>query len=524
MKKTAFRATALVFVVAMAICAATAQARPQVTRTLVVDTSFGLQTLDPTFAQTLTKLVSHARWDTLLTYEGASLEPKPLLAASYKGSSDNKVFTFTLRPNAKFADGSPLTAADVVFSYRRALNLKGDGASLLPGISVSSPSKYKVVLTSATPNGAIPAIVTSPTLSIVNSTLVKAHGGNDSGPDTAGPWFTSPASQGAGSGPYTMVQYDVNSQIILGRNLKYWGKRPRYDKIVIRNVPTQTQGLNVQRGTEEVALDLGSQDVAALRGNSNIRINSATSPQTFLFFSNDDPAINPMSPNKRLQTAIRDAIDYKAIIALAGQGAKQPGGVIPAFFPGALSPKDMPKRNLAAAKRELAASGLNNPKITIEFPTDRAINGLQFTSVAQKVQANLQEAGIQVELAGAPVTTILSRYLGGKIAWGIVPNGTTVLDANEILRFLPGGFLGLLAGWKTDATITAAAVKAQQSTGAKRIAAWQEVLRQQNARGPWIPLVNPAQYVVYTKDVSGIVYHPAWSIDFRTVKPASAKG
>jgi peptide/nickel transport system substrate-binding protein len=523
MQKTAFRAVLLVVIVALSACAATAQARVAATRTLVVDTSFGLQTLDPTFAQTLVKLVSHARWDTLMTYEGTSLIPKPLLATSFTASKDNKVFTFTLRRNAKFADGTPLTAADVVFSYKRAISLKGDGASLLVGITPRAPSKYKVVLTSDAPNGAIPAIVTSPTLSIVNATVVKAHGGTDeAGKDTAGPWFTSPASQGAGSGPFTLVQYDVNSQIILGRNLKYWGKRPRYDKIVIRNVPTQTQGLNVQRGTEEVALDLGSQDVIPLRGNPKVKINTATSPQTFLFFSNDDPAINPLSPNKRLQAAIRDAIDYKAIIALAGAGAKQPGGVIPAFFPGALNPKDMPKRNLASAKRELAASGLNNPKITIEFPTDRAINGLQFTSVAQKVQANLQEAGIQVELAGAPVTTILSRYLGGKISWGIVPNGTTVLDANEILRFLPGGFLGLLAGWKpaSDAAILAAADKARNAQGAKRIAAWQEVLRQQNARGPWIPLVNPAQYVVYTSDVAGIAYHPAWSIDFRQVKPA----
>jgi peptide/nickel transport system substrate-binding protein len=524
MKGTVFRAALLALVVAViAICAGTAQARPDATsRTLVVDTSFGLQTLDPTFAQTLVKLVSHARWDTLLTYEGSSLEPKPLLATSYTGSKDNKTFTFVLRRNARFADGRPMTAADVVFSLRRAIALKGDGASLLVGISVKAPSKYKVVLTSDTPNGAIPAIVTSPTLSIVNSVAVREHGGSlETGKDTAGPWFTSPASQGAGSGPYTMVQYDVNSQIILGRNLKYWGKRPRYDKIVIRNVPTQTQALNVQRGAEEVALDLGSQDVASLRGNSNVKVNSATSPQTFLFFSNNDPAINPMSPNKRLQSAIRNAIDYPSIIALAGQGAKQPGGVIPAFFPGSLDPKDNPKRNLAAARRELAASGLSNPKITVEFPTDRAINGLSFTSVAQKVQANLQEAGIQVELAGAPVTTILSRYLSGKIAWGIVPNGTTVLDANEILRFLPGNFLGNLAGWKTDAAIMAAADKARLASGSARIAAWQEVLRQQNARGPWIPLVNPAQYVVYTKDVAGIVYHPAWSIDFRTVKPAT---
>ncbi len=177
-------------------------------------------------------------------------------------------------------------------------------------------------------------------------------------------------------------------------------------------------------------------------------------------------------------------------------------------------------RNLAAAKRALAASGLSNPKITIEFPTDRAINGLQFTSVAQKVQANLQEAGIEVELAGAPVTTILSRYLTGKIAWGIVPNGPQVLDANEILRFLPGGFLGGLAGWKADSAIDGFGRQGTERYGGetrRRLAG-----SAQATECTWTvdPLVNPAQYVVYTKDVAGIVYNPAWSIDFRTVKPA----
>src|SRR5258708_7744041 len=137
MRRMALRVGLLALVAATVICASAAQAGQQATRTLVVDTSFGLQTLDPTFAQTLTKLVSHARWDTLTTYEGASLTPKPLLATSWVGTKNNTVYTFTPRQNAKFADGSPLTAADVVFSFRRALNLKGDGASLLVGITAT---------------------------------------------------------------------------------------------------------------------------------------------------------------------------------------------------------------------------------------------------------------------------------------------------------------------------------------------------------------------------------------------------
>jgi peptide/nickel transport system substrate-binding protein len=519
------RVVLLACVAVVAGFGATANARNDASHTLVVDTSFGIASLDPTFGQTLAKLVSHARWDTLLTYVGSSLDPKPLLASSYTASKDLKTFTFTMRPGTKFADGTALTAADVVFSFQRAQALKGDAASLLTDITVSSPAKNKVVLRSVTPNGAIPAIVTSPLLSVINSDVAKTHGAStEAGKDTAGAWLTSPASQGAGSGPFTLVQYDVNSQIILGRNLKYWGKRPGYDKIVIRNVPTQTQGLNVQRGTEEVALDLGSQDVAPIRGNSNLRFNTATSPQTFLFFFNNDPAVSPISPNKQLQQAARAAIDYSGILALAGAGARRPGGVIPGFFPGALPPKDLPKRDLTAAKRLVGQSGINNPKISIEFPTDRAINGLSFTSVAQKIQANLQEAGFDVDLAGAPVSTILGRYLAGKIAFGIVPNLPAVLDPQETTRFIPGGRLGLLVGWKAgaDPVVTAASDKAQLLTGVKRNAAWQNVQKLQNQRGPWIPLVNPAQYVVYTKDVAGIAYNPAWIVDFRLVKPAKA--
>ncbi|HXJ65361.1 MAG TPA: ABC transporter substrate-binding protein [Actinomycetota bacterium] len=519
------RVVLLACVAVVAGFGATANARNDASHTLVVDTSFGIASLDPTFGQTLARLVSHSRWDTLLTYVGSSLDPKPLLATGYTASKDLKTFTFTMRPGTKFADGTALTAADVVFSFQRGQALKGDAASLLTGITVSSPVRNKVVLRSETPNGAIPAIVTSPLLSVLNSDVAKAHGATtEPGKDTAGPWLTSPASQGSGSGPFTLVQYDVNSQIILGRNLKYWGKRPAYDKIVIRNVPTQTQALNVQRGTEEVALDLGAQDVSGIRGNSKLKFNTAASPQTFLFFFNNDPAISPISANKQLQQAARASIDYAGVIALAGAGARRPGGVIPAFFPGALPAKDLPKRDLAAARRLISQSGVSKPKISIEFPSDRAINGLSFTSVAQKIQANLQEAGFDVDLAGEPVTTVLSRYLGGKIAFGIVPNLPTVQDPQETLRFLPGGFLGNIIGWKAgaDNVMTAAAAKAQLLTGDKRNAAWQNVQKLQQQRGPWIPLVNPSQNVVYTNDVTGIAYNPAWIIDFRLVKPAKA--
>ena len=105
------------------------------------------------------------------------------------------------------------------------------------------------------PNAAIPAAVTSPMLAILNSKLAMAHGATDAAnaatTDTAGP-LAHPrgVARASRSGPYTLAEYDPNSQVIIGRNVKYWRARPKFDKVVIRNVPSQAQLLDVQRGAD----------------------------------------------------------------------------------------------------------------------------------------------------------------------------------------------------------------------------------------------------------------------------------
>ena len=334
-------------------------------QTLVVDTNFGLVTLDPTYGQTQTRLVNHQRFDTLLTYNAGVLTPVPDIATSYSASPRAKVWTFHLRHDVRFADGTPLTSADVVFSLQRAIALGGDGASVIPHCSVSAPDAYTVVISSTVPNAAIPAAVTSPMLAILNSKLAMAHGATDAAnaatADTAGPWLSSGSSQGIGSGPYTLAEYDPNSQVIMGRNLKYWRARPKFDKVVIRNVPTQAQLLDVQRGADEIALDLGAQDVAGL-STASLNIIRAPSAQTFLFFSNNSPSISAVSSNKNLQQAIRYAIDYKAILQLAGYGAVRPYGEIPPYFEGALKTKDGVKQDISKAKSLLGY----RPQVQVE--------------------------------------------------------------------------------------------------------------------------------------------------------------
>ena len=95
-------------------------------------------------------------------------------------SPDAKIYTFKLRKDVKFSDGTPLKAADVAFSYNRLLNLHDTPVYLLDGVTgVEAPDDYTFVLTSKDPNPAIPFIVTNPALGVINSTVIKAHGGSD---------------------------------------------------------------------------------------------------------------------------------------------------------------------------------------------------------------------------------------------------------------------------------------------------------------------------------------------------------
>src|SRR5258707_4642489 len=146
---------------------------------LVVETAFVLKTLDPARMFEPTGLmIDHVLYDTLLTYKGSDFTtPGPDLATSYTASSDAKTYTFTLRKGVTFANGDPVTAADVVFSLTRTKNIEGNPSFLMAGITVTSPNAYTVDLTSATANTAIPAIVPNPALGIGDARQGRAAAG-----------------------------------------------------------------------------------------------------------------------------------------------------------------------------------------------------------------------------------------------------------------------------------------------------------------------------------------------------------
>jgi peptide/nickel transport system substrate-binding protein len=517
-------------VAASAVVAYGAAARTAALPTLVVDRSFEIKTSDPQRAfEPTAAIVDRAVYDTLFTYKGGDIaHPIPSLVSSWKATPDAKTFTFQLKHGVHFADGTPLTSADVVFSLNRLVNLKGNPAFLLDGVTARANGKYTVVLRSKNPDTALPAILANTSTGIVNSALVKKHGGTASvgadKSDKAEQWFNSSASAGAGSGPYLLKQYSTTSQITLVPNPRYWGARKAaFSTVVVRNMIAPTQLINIQRGKHEVAIDLSADQAQSIKSNKGLHVSLQPSTWVFWLLANDNPQVSSVTSNKKFQEAVRYALDYKSIVGVAGPGAIQAPGIIPSMFLGALKQSDAVKQDLPRAKAALAASGASGQKLTLEYPSDLTINGVPFASLAQKIQANLQAVGFDIDLAGSPTGTWLQKYRDGKMAFGLSLWGPDYPDPADYLAFTPGQLVGVRAGWNTgaDPAIEKLASQALVTTAsAAREKIYQQIQRQLNQRGPFFPLLQPTQVFVATTDLSNAVFNPEYEID---VTQASAK-
>jgi peptide/nickel transport system substrate-binding protein len=140
-------------------------------------------------------------YDNLYRYQGDPPKIVPWLAESHTVSPDGLVWEFKLKPNVKFHDASPLTAEDVVYSFRRVLALALAPSSaflkiLKPeNITAVDPLTVRFKLETSY----APFFAAIPSISIVNPRVIKA---NEKDGDWGKAWL---ASNGAGSGAYKII-------------------------------------------------------------------------------------------------------------------------------------------------------------------------------------------------------------------------------------------------------------------------------------------------------------------------------
>ena len=497
-------------------------------KTLVVGASFIIKSLDPgRTIETTSNTINHATYDSLVTFDGEDLStPKPSLATEWKVSEDGKTYTFKLRRNVKFAGGNPFTAADVKWSLERVVNLKNNPAFLLASLEeVQVPDPYTVVLRLKAPNPALLPILSSPSLAPVDSKLVTEHAGDASAAakekDKAEGFLNG---RSAGTGAYVLDRYVPDQEIVLVRNPAHWRGAPKLDRIVIRNITEPaTQKLQLERGDLDIATGLDQDQIRALRATAGVVARTSPAATTFYVLMNDNAAVGGPFANPKVQQAVRLALDYDGILALAGTGAVRLAGVIPTMFPGALDPRQAVRTDRNKARELLKEANVGEVRGTLTYASDSTIWGVQMSLLAQKIQADLGAAGMRIALNGLPRTTALQLYRDGKNQLGVWSWAADYPDGSDFLVYAPGRTVGKRAGWLPEAgpeareladLAQAADTEADPGKSAALYRRFEERLAQ---IGPYAPLFQPAVPYAFRANVKGVTFNSVWGVDLWTV-------
>ncbi|MFP4233331.1 MAG: ABC transporter substrate-binding protein [Nitriliruptoraceae bacterium] len=487
---------------------------------LVIDRSFDLRTNDPhrQFEATGT-ILHHATHDTLLGFPTTDItEPQPIIAESYEVNDDATEFVFQIREDVVFSDGTPLTAADVAFSLQRIVNLAGNPSFIMAGTTTEQTGDFEVTITTEEPNPGLPYILTNSSTAIVNSELVTENGGSAeedaSETDTAEEWFNTESLAGHGSGPYVVESFDLETEVVLVRNENYWGEAPEWPRVVLRNNEAATQRLNIQSGESQLALDISGDDLAGLPDSLTLAGDPAA--VTFFVFANQNPEVSEVTSNPDFVEAVRYGIDYDAVAELAGESARQACGILPDMLLGGLPDEECVTRDLDRAIEAFERSGVGDTPVELEYPSDFSANGLTFGPLAERVQANLAEVGINIELAPAPIATALDNYREGVEEMGLWLWNAGYPEPSYYLAFSPGELVGLRAGWaegSADEVNDLGVAASQIIDNEERGAAYQEWERALQEQGPYLPLIQPSTTLVADPIVTNVEFHPTYIVD-----------
>lgn len=493
--------------------------------TLVIDSAFVLNSLDPAIDTNTQAMMSYrAMYDTLLTYKGSSSKViVPDLATSYTASADGKRYVFHLR-HVKFSDGTPVTASDVVFSFNRYKYMSLKYAPFFQNLTTTARGKYTVVITSSVPDASVPALVAVPGTSIVNATLVAQEGGLSTADaatkDRATAYLNS---HSAGSGPYVLSSAQLTSQIVLTANPKYWGPKPKYTRIVINNVQGSQQRLDVISGSAQIATDLSGSLLDGLP--SSVAVRGSTPNAIWLAELNMDPASSPVTANPEIREAVRYGIDTAGLRKIAGYPAIPAPSLVPLNMSGALKASAAVKRNIARAKAAVAASGISHPKIALTYPGGLIFNGKSFDALAQKIKSDLAQVGITITLDPTPYSAYSKRLYVGDFQMDFRPQVPKVLDPSGFMAFAPGGQMAVYSHYTPDRapkSVVNLANRLLAASGAKRIALMQRFQKVLDASNPpYVYLFDSANVVVFSKKVKGVQVSPAqYILNLAALSPA----
>jgi peptide/nickel transport system substrate-binding protein len=353
---------------AVTATAAVPDAKAQTRRVLVIAAGQDIPDFDPHVATGYSASALHRNtYDPLLRVEGPDAKVVPHLAQSWTVSPDGTEYTFKLVPNAKFQDGSPVTAQAVKYSFDRAIRLAKGNAWMIAGIldqnSVEAVDPTTVRMKLLRPFAAFPTVL--PWIFVVNPALVEANKGSDDGQS----WLRANL---AGSGPFRVTRNEPGNLYEFQRVDGYWKQGAGNVTGAIWRIvrETATQRLMLQRGEAHIAVDLTSEDMDQIKDRPGVV--SIIEPEFRTFSIKMNTENGPLA-DVELRRAISYATNYKGILDSAGYADLMTGPLPNGIF-GHLPDLAVPRTDLAKAREHLAKSKHPNGGIKLRMVT---VTGLE---------------------------------------------------------------------------------------------------------------------------------------------------
>ncbi|WP_158587558.1 ABC transporter substrate-binding protein [Neobacillus notoginsengisoli] len=351
--------------------------------------------------------VTYMLYDRLVTYDGKDTEVKPQLAEKWDISDDGLTYTFHLRKDAKFHDGTPVTAEAVKYSYSRAIDIGKSAAGQFSGVvtkeSFEVVDDHTIKIKLVKPFA--PFIKTLGTVyaNIVNPKLAENHG------DDFGEQYLS--DKDMGSGPYILDSWDRGQKLVLKANEDYWGGAPKLKTVNIQivNEPS-TARLMIEKGEIDLIDDtmLSPDVMKEMEGKEGIEIIKSPGYQI------DDIAMNvekkPLD-NVKVRQALGYAINYESIIndILLGAGQRA-HGIIPEGMFGYNPDTKLFEYDLEKAKALLKEAGQDKG---FELEILISENNEVRKNIAVMLQSDFKQIGIDLKIKTLAWPTFLETVTSG---------------------------------------------------------------------------------------------------------------
>ena len=436
----------------------------------------------------------------------------PGLAQSWDISKDGLTYTFRLRPNVKFHDGTPLTAEAVKFCFDRQMNDQGPfyGTGTYPyvkgflgnvaGVEVVNPTTVQIRLKSPL----------TPFLQYLAHHSLYIYS-----PDALKKWGKDIVKHPVGTGPFKLETWEPGVRVVLARNDQYWGGAPKVRQaIYVPIIEAQARLSAIKTGEIDLTMDVPPDSLADLRKDPDVVVAETNSSAVWYVALNTR---HPALKDKRVRQALNYAVQKEAIIRdiLKGTAIVATTPLSPVYGPyhedkTIRYPYD-PEKAKALLKEAGFASGFD-----VTFFVPESGSGMQSpVEMGTVIQANLAAVGVRAKIQTMEWGAYLKKYLDApdmaEMSWN-----PSIGDPDHMMymllssdRFPPAFNAGFYQNPRVDELLRKGRTTIDEK---ERIPLYKEAQRLVVEDAPWIFVDHGKQVIVYRKRVQGFKLHPNFDL------------